>query len=107
MITYADSSDLFYVWLKRALSGSCRTSSAGLQARDGLQDKSDEIIVKGMGRRVLVSTEAGESYETMLARSFGEARRVLKDDGHMTVIFGHSDPEAWKRLLQPSPRPDS
>src|ERR1700754_213916 len=35
----------------------------------------------------------------MLARSFSEARRVVKAKGHMTVIFGQSDPEAWKPLL--------
>jgi len=35
----------------------------------------------------------------MLAKSFGEARRVLKPEGHLTVMFGHADPEAWKRLL--------
>jgi adenine-specific DNA methylase len=35
----------------------------------------------------------------MLAKSFGEARRVLKLDGHLVVMFGHSDPDAWRRLL--------
>jgi putative DNA methylase len=35
----------------------------------------------------------------MLAQSFSEARRVLKPDGHLVVMFGHSDPDAWRRLL--------
>jgi putative DNA methylase len=35
----------------------------------------------------------------MLAKSFAEARRVLKPNGHLVVIFGHSDPDAWRRLL--------
>jgi adenine-specific DNA methylase len=35
----------------------------------------------------------------MLAKSFAEARRVLKAEGHLVVVFGHSDPDAWRRLL--------
>ena len=100
MITYADSSDLFHVWLKRALGSAMPDLFGGaLEGADGLQDKADEIIVKSKGRRVEGEHRTTEFYEAMLARSFGEARRVLKSDGHLTVIFGHSDPDAWKRLL--------
>src|SRR5947207_11082011 len=35
----------------------------------------------------------------MLTQSFNEARRVLKPEGHLVVVFGHSDPDAWRRLL--------
>ena len=35
----------------------------------------------------------------MLARSFAEARRVVRDDGVVTIVFGHGDPEVWHRLL--------
>lgn len=100
MIAYADSSDLFYVWFKRALrfaipdlfGGSC-------DGKDGLQDKSEEIIVKRRGAKGHGDHRTQDFYELMLSRSFAEARRVLKANGHMTVIFGHSDPEAWTRLL--------
>ncbi len=100
MITYADSSDLAYVWLKRAL----RTAVPDLfdgryDDAQGLQDKSTEIIVKSKGRRLDDEHRTTDFYEAMLAKSFAEARRVLKDDGHLTVVFGHADPDAWKRLL--------
>lgn len=101
MIAYADSSDVFHVWLKRALSRTMR-DLFGPEAlgSDGLQDKADEIIVKGRGAKGAGDHRASEErYETLLSQSFTEARRVLKEDGHLTVIFGHSDPEAWKRLL--------
>lgn len=100
MITYADSSDLSYVWMKRALRRAAPELFDG-RADDltGVQDKAEEIIVKSKGRRVEGEHRTREFYETMLFRSFIEARRVLKADGHLTVIFGHSDPEAWKRLL--------
>ncbi|MEV7297510.1 DUF1156 domain-containing protein [Streptomyces microflavus] len=96
MIDYADASDLFYVWLRRALRELMPDlfDDAG---RDGLQDKTDEIIVKR-------GNAPGEHrtrnfYEQMLSRAFGEARRVLRVDGHLVVVFGHSDPDAWRRLL--------
>ena len=98
LITYADSSDLFHVWLKRALHSAVPDLFGGdTDGPDGLQDKTDEIIVmRGGGQN---EHRTAPFYEAMLARSFAEARRVLKVDGHLTVIFGHSDPEAWKRLL--------
>jgi len=100
MIAYADSSDLSYVWLKRALRSAVPDLFDGrVEGRDCLQDKAEEIIVKGRGAKGYGDHRTVEFYEAMLARAFGEARRVLKPDGHLTVIFGHSDPEAWKRLL--------
>lgn len=100
MITYADSSDLFHVWFKRALGAAIPDLFGGaLDDIDGLQDKTDEIIVKSKGRRVEGEHRTQDFYEGMLAKSFAEAKRVLRPSGHLTVIFGHSDPDAWKRLL--------
>jgi putative DNA methylase len=100
MIAYADSSDLFHVWFKRALHKAVPELFDGSSDdKDGLQDKTEEIIVKGRGAKGHGDHRTEEFYETMLERAFGEARRVLKIDGHLTVIFGHADPTAWRRLL--------
>ena len=100
MITYADSSDLSHAWLKRALSTVIPDLFDGrYDGLDGLQDKTEEIIVKSKGANAVGEHRTTEFYESMLARSFAEARRVLKPEGHLTVIFGHADPDAWKRLL--------
>ncbi|WP_339131486.1 DUF1156 domain-containing protein [Streptomyces sp. f51] len=93
MIDYADASDLFHVWLKRCLFD----VFPDLFAVPGLQDKSDEIIVKRGNAPGEHRTR--DFYEQMLSRAFGEARRVLRADGHLVVVFGHSDPDAWRRLL--------
>ena len=34
-----------------------------------------------------------------LGRWFMERLQAMGEDGHLVVVFGHSDPEAWKRLL--------
>jgi adenine-specific DNA methylase len=100
MIEYADVSDLFHVWLKRILFD-IESDLFGLEAqitRDGLQDKDDEIIVRRVQEPGRVRHDK-DFYETSLSKAFGEARRVLRPDGHLVVVFGHSDPDAWRRLL--------
>jgi len=95
MIDYSDASDLFFVWLKRALS----TTSPWLGFTvhpDGVQEKDQEAIVKG-GGNVDHRTEA--HYDDMIAAAFTEARRVVRADGVVTVVFGHGDPDVWHRLL--------
>ena len=100
MIEYADASDYFYVWLRRLLSTAQPDlfgDNIGTQVAPSLQNKDDEIIV----RRVYNGgvRHDREFYERSLSRAFHEARRVLRPDGHLVVVFGHSDPDAWLRLL--------
>ena len=99
MIEYADASDIFFVWLKRML-WDIRPDLFGPDAQswDGLQEKNDEIIVRRVHEPNRVRHDTA-FYEDMLAKSFAETRRVLKPQGHLVVIFGHSDPDAWRRLL--------
>lgn len=97
MIDYADISDLFYVWLRRCLHDIIPDLFGEPGDQLGLQDKTDEIIVKrgaAAGDR-----RTTEWYETQLANSFKEMQRVLKPGGTLAVVFGHSDPAAWRRIL--------
>jgi putative DNA methylase len=99
MIPYTDASDLSFVWLKRAL---CSTQPwfAFTTDPDGVQEKSEEIIVKKFRARKTAKDHRTRSfYDSMIARAFAEARRVVEDDGVVTIVFGHGDPEVWHRLL--------
>jgi adenine-specific DNA methylase len=98
MIDYADVSDLFYVWLRRCLFDIVPDLFATAGDNLGLQDKSHEIIVKRSP--VVGDHRTREWYEAQLALAFREMRRVLKPEGVLTVVFGHSDPDAWRRLLR-------
>jgi putative DNA methylase len=101
MVEYADASDLFHVWLKRVLFDiEPDLFGPDAQQSDGLQDKNQEIIVRRVHEPKRVKHDT-EFYESMLAQSFSEARRILKLDGHLVVVFGHSAPDAWRRLLSP------
>jgi adenine-specific DNA methylase len=96
MIDYADISDLFYVWARRCLFDVVPDLFGVAGDSLGLQDKSQEIIVK---RGPLGDHRTSDWYETQLAAAFLEMRRVLKERGSLSVVFGHSDPDAWRRLL--------
>jgi len=95
MIDYSDASDLFYVWLKRALVTTAPWFAFTAHP-DGVQEKALEAIVKGGGN---VDHRTRQHYEDMIAKSFAEARRVVRPDGVVTIVFGHGDPEVWHRLL--------
>lgn len=99
MIPYADASDLFYVWLKRALHTTQPWFSFTADP-DGVQEKTEEAIVKKFRARTTHTDHRTRShYDGMIARAFAEARRVVRSDGVVTIVFGHGDPEVWHRLL--------
>lgn len=94
-VMYAELSDFFYVWLKR---------TAGIVVPElftrRLADKEGEAVAnvahfkgeKGSARL------AEKDYRHKMEGIFAECRRVLKDDGIMTVMFTHKDTGAWDAL---------
>ncbi len=97
MIDYSDSSDLFYVWAKRAMSVADPSMAFTIDPH-GVQEKGEEVIVKRGG------SQSGDHrtqahYDASISRAFAEARRVVSDDGVVTIVFGHGDPDVWHRLL--------
>lgn len=97
MVYYSDSSDLFYAWMKRALLTARPEFGITTDTR-GLQDKTDEIIVKEHGKSPGEHRDH-DHYDRRIAAAFAEMRRVVGDDGVVTIVFGHGEPEVWKRLL--------
>ncbi len=95
MIDYSDASDLFFVYLKRALINT-HLDFAVTANPCGVQDKSEEIIIKR--GRLSSDHRTREFYEAAIAQAFAEANRVVHPDGIVTIVFGHGDTEAWHRL---------
>jgi len=93
LIDYSDATDLFFVWLKRALGG----VYPELFDTPGLQEKDEEIIVKRRGTPD--DHRTSDFYTRSLQQAFVNMRTALRDDGALTLVFGHSDPDAWKLLL--------
>ncbi|MEZ6190076.1 MAG: hypothetical protein R3C45_02165 [Phycisphaerales bacterium] len=102
-VMYAELADFFYVWLKR---------TAGLLFPEPfsahLTDKDREAVanaakfkefkqLKGSGG---VKKRAARDYQERMASIFAEAKRVLKPDGIMTLMFTHKASGAWDALAK-------
>jgi putative DNA methylase len=91
---YADLSDYFYVWLKRSVGSLYPALFA-----TPLTPKDQEVIENRADKRSASYISAAE-FETRLARSLKEMRRVVKPEGVVVVVFAHTDADAWERLLR-------
>lgn len=100
-VQYAELADFFYVWLKRT-QGHRRPDwfSTSLCERD------QEAVVnvsrhRDGGRKTPAQAraEAHAFYQRLMLDTFREAKRVLRDDGVLTVMFTHKKQEAWEALF--------
>ena len=100
MINYTDASDLFFVWLRRALAG-ISFDFALTSHPNGTQENAEEIIVSHYWDYTNVEGEhrTPDHYDSSIAKAFAETRRVVHDNGVVTIVFGHGDPDVWKRIL--------
>ncbi|MCK6210515.1 DUF1156 domain-containing protein [Georgenia sp. EYE_87] len=95
-VMYAELADYFYVWEKRTLG---RLIPGFFH--DDLTDKENEAVANharfaAMGKRK--KELADLDYEAKMTAIFTEARRVLRDDGVLSVMFTHKRAEAWDTL---------
>lgn len=92
-VQYGELSDFYYVWQKRGL----RDVFPGLFSRRHV-NKTDEAVANPS--RDGSASNAKAAYERMMAEIFTECRRVLNDDGVMTLMFTHKKQEAWETLTR-------
>ena len=95
-VMYAELSDFFYVWEKRTLGALWPELFA-----EPLTNKHDEAVTNKArfshaGRRA--KELADHDYTAKMAAIFAECRRVLADDGVLTVMFTHKRADAWDSL---------
>jgi adenine-specific DNA methylase len=90
-VQYGELSDYFYVWQKRTL----RDLYPELFTRR-LVDKSVEAVANPARDGSVKAAKL--AYEQMMGQIFAECRRVLKDNGLMTLMFTHKTQEAWEAL---------
>ncbi|MDR7416913.1 MAG: DUF1156 domain-containing protein [Armatimonadota bacterium] len=96
-VQYGELSDFFYVWLKRTV---------GTLYPDAfiapLTNKDDEAVANPARFRGLRGRKPDEladaDYERKMLACFREFRRILRDDGVLTVMFTHKRADAWNAL---------
>ena len=96
-VPYADLSDFFLVWLKRALPDHLRlrdpyepTNPLTPKRREAVQDETKTDNGRPKDRAW---------FEKTMANAFTEGRRVLQEDGIGSVVFAHKTTEGWEALL--------
>lgn len=92
-VQYAELSDYFYVWQKRTF----RDLYPDVFGRR-LTNKADEAVANPV--RDGNAKEADHVYEQRMSEIFAECRRVMKDDGVMTMMFTHKTTAAWETLTK-------
>ncbi len=115
-VPYAELSDFYFVWLKRALSDV--RSVAGVSVlvprfypeaffKDGVEvetqwrEFADKEVSESEGRaRHFGVGNAFAHFKSLLNKSFEAMARVLKDDGLLVTYYAHTSPEAWEALLE-------
>jgi putative DNA methylase len=90
---YADLSDFFYVWLKRAIGDAVPHALATPQV-----PKAEEATAL-KHRHGGDAGAADRHFKDKLAAVFREARRVCVSDGLFSVVFAHQETEAWTALI--------
>lgn len=91
-VTYANLSDFFYVWLKRALSDFYPDMFI-----TPLTPKKLELIAdpyRHGGKK-----DSKKFFETNLKKSFKEIYRVLKPNGITTIVYAHKTTEGWETVI--------
>ncbi|AEB09202.1 DUF1156 domain-containing protein [Desulfobacca acetoxidans] len=92
-VQYAELSDYFYVWQKRTL----KDLYPELFNRR-LTNKQEEAVANPA--RDGSAKGAKTAYERMMGEIFAECRRVLKDEGLLTLMFTHKSQDAWEALIR-------
>src|SRR5439155_14398226 len=80
-VPYADISDFFYVWLKRSVGDLYPDHFAS----ELTPKKAEATALSSRHNGNMAAAE--REYERLMAESFAEANRVLKQNGEMTIVY--------------------
>jgi adenine-specific DNA methylase len=99
-VQYSELANFFYVWLKRT-QGHRRPEWFSSY----LCDHTEEAVVniprhrKEGEKAAEARRRANDFYQRLIRETFTECRRILCDDGALTVMFTHKKQEAWEALF--------
>ena len=97
-VPYADLSDFFFVWLKRALPNHPLLRDP-FSPENELTPKDAELCEMARWDSRRYSHKDQQFFESGMAKAFAEGRRVLRQDGIGSVVFAHKTTEGWEALL--------
>jgi adenine-specific DNA methylase len=96
-IPYADLSDFFYVWFRRAIPESPLLKDP-FDPQNLLTPKKHELTVTTAENEDGIP-KTRDFFEKGISKSFIEGRRILNDVGIGCIVFAHKTTEGWEALL--------
>jgi adenine-specific DNA methylase len=93
-IQYSYLSDFFFVWLKRSV-GHLYPELFATQATPKRQE-----VIQNQAKKSSADYVSGEEFDRRLRTALQEIARVTKESGVVSLVFAHTDVEAWERLLR-------
>lgn len=97
-IPYADLSDFFFVWLKRAMPNHPLLRDP-YNLENPLTPKEAEVVQSQKVKDASGRIKDKAYYEDTMAKAFSEGRRILNENGVSSVVFAHKTTEGWEALL--------
>lgn len=97
-VPYADLSDYFFVWLRRAFPDH-ESLGDPFDPTNNLTPKDSELCEMAHWDSERYANKDQDYFEDGMAVTFAEGRRILKDDGIGSVVFAHKTTEGWEALL--------
>ncbi|MEP0548095.1 MAG: DUF1156 domain-containing protein [Rhodothermales bacterium] len=91
-VPYADISDYFYVWLKRALEDEMPELFS-----TPLVPKVEEAVMQTS--RHASEDDARAFFEDQISKAFEEMHRVLRPGGVAVIVYAHTTTEGWETML--------
>jgi putative DNA methylase len=95
-VPYADLSDYFLVWLRRAVG--TNANALGLTYEGELAPKEREIVWNA-AHRFAGQPKSARFFEEAIGRAFMDGRRVLGDQGIAGIVFAHQSTEGWEAMI--------
>ncbi len=93
-VPYADLSDFFYIWLRRAIGHLYPEHfTAQLTPKKG---EATALASRHSGNM----DAAKKEYEEMMGHAFAEARRVLAPGAPMVCVYAHKTTSGWATLIE-------
>lgn len=100
-VQYSELANFFYVWLKRNQGHRRPEWFSSLLCEHTFEAvKNDAWFRRGHTSPKDAKTAAQAYYQQLMTEVFVEARRVLRPEGVLTVMFTHKRQEAWEALFQ-------
>lgn len=94
-IQYADLSDYFYVWLRRALLGDYPDLF-----HEPETPKREEAIVQSPGDQYKKDVKNREHYKKVMVSSFIRGREIVRANGIGVIVFANATAEGWETLIE-------